>query len=141
MGPQGFNKAELSKENFIELLDAISFLFPSMPTFEVLRLYFSQPKEVCPTAFIDEEALYMLETEQSCREYHVLPFEGGMWNQPKKLIHYFTHIRTVRNEYERQRMEQIKKESKSSNRKDNKIPDSLKTGDLSLPPRKGNLSQ
>ena len=117
-------------------LDIIEQALPSMPPFEVLRTYFNQEVEVCPTAMIDAEDLFMLETEQACREYHKLPFEGGLWDQPLKLLENFEVIRAERNQFERIRFEQLKRKEKV--KENNQGP--LARGNTDLPPRNRNLN-
>lgn len=87
----------------------IERVFPDIPPFETLRLYFSQPLEVCPTSLLDPYFMFLLASEQSAREYHVLPFDGGYWDQPLLLSTIFDVIRTERNQYERIRFEKAKK--------------------------------
>lgn len=109
-----------------------------MPTFEILRTYFAQPLEICPTGLIDDQDLFLLEVEQACREYYKLPFDGGLWDQPYKLIQAFAQIRQERNQYERARMEELKRDGKSKK----KVPghDPFQSPNLNLPVRNTNLS-
>jgi len=99
-------------DGIFEELDRIETVLPSIPPFEALRLYFSQPLEVCPTAMVDPYHVYLMEAEQASREYHVLPFDGGLWDQPLALLRSFTIIRSERNQYERIRMERVTKKMK-----------------------------
>jgi hypothetical protein len=99
-------------DGIFEELDRIENVLPSMPPFEALRLYFAQPLEVCPTAMMDRYHLFLMEAEQASREYHVLPFDGGLWDQPLTLLRAFSIIRSERNQYERIRMEKVTKKMK-----------------------------
>ena len=93
-------------------IDNIEENFPSMPPFEALKMYFSGPQEACPESLVDPYFQFLLETEQSAREYHQLPFAGGLWDQPRQLLDIFTTIRSERNQYERVRFERMKRKSK-----------------------------
>jgi len=72
----------VSKEEFIDILSDIQDLKPDMPLFEMVRVYFRNPKELCVTAFGDPEFEMLVKMESRASEYHVLPFEGGQLDQP-----------------------------------------------------------
>ncbi len=57
--------------------------------------------------------MFLLSAEQSAREYHVMPFEGGLWDQPLLMTTIFDTIRTERNQCERIRFEKANKKVKA----------------------------
>lgn len=109
--PLNYVKRALTLSEVLDELDKVSECIPDIPAFEALRLYFVS---VCPTGLIDPLVLFYIEAEQAVREYHTLPFKGGLWDQPKLLLDMFTVIRSERNQYERIRMEEISRKAKKS---------------------------
>lgn len=97
-----------------------------------MRLYLTDPVEVCPTSLMDPYIMYLLEAEQAVREYHTLPFEGGLWDQPMALLEAFVAIRSERNQYERLRWDKIEKGQK---RKSDTGDRTLISPNENLPPR------
>ena len=112
---QGNDDEELVAEidDIFEELTIVEETFPDIPPFEALRLYFTSPLEVCPTAMMDPYLVFLIEAEQAAREYNVLPYDGGLWDQPRALLNIFSAIRTERNHYERIRFEKIDRKMKS----------------------------
>lgn len=102
-----------------------------MPPFEILRTYFNSP-EVCPTALTDPYLVYLIELEQAVREYHTLPFGGGYLSQPLAMIDIFAVIRAERNQFERVKIETLKKKTKKGQGKSG-------SQNEDRPPRKRNL--
>lgn len=134
--PSKYEKRTLTAEEILEELGIIEENFPDMPAFEALKLYFPA---VCPTSLTDHHLLFYIETEQAVREYNTLPFDGGLWDQPYLLLEIFTVIRSVRNQYDRIRFEEMsKKAQKTGHGSQGKtIHTSLNE---ELPPRQGNIS-
>ena len=114
---------------FIELARANDY-HPNTSPFEVLRFFFNEGKEICPTSLVDPYLNFLIETEHASREYHALPFEGGLWDQPLQLLEVFNAIATERNRFERQRIEEVTKKGKSG--KSSNQP--------ALPPRQSNFN-
>ena len=137
LSPISYSNKNIDKSTLWEVLDDISIIFPSMPVFEILKLYFSQPLEICPTSLVDSQSLILLETEQACREYNKLPFGGGIWDQPNIILESFSIIRTERNQYERTRFEQLDKKDKKSTEKKN---NPFSSPNFDLPPLNTNLN-
>ena len=81
--------------------------------------------------------MFLLETEQSAREYHQLPFDGGLWDQPRQLLDIFTTIRAERNQYERIRYEQMERKSKKAQATNDMPGAKSLTMNEDLPPRQG----
>ena len=129
----------MTLKDLFEELDYIEEVFPDIPPFEALRLYFTAPKEVCPTSMIDPYLMFLMEAEQASREYHTLPFEGGLWDQPKVLLEVFSSIRTERNHYERIRFEKLQKKSKSKVSESNTAGSIMTSPNTNLPPRQRNV--
>lgn len=135
--PDGYEDKELTMEGLFEEMEAIEDHFLNIPPFEILRTYFIDP-EVCPTALIDSYLVFLIEAEQAAREYHTLPFSGGLWDQPLKLLEVFTTVRYERNQYERVRVEAIRAKSKKSTVRPG--VESLSQSTAShLPPRSKNI--
>tara|TARA_B100000424_G_scaffold271651_1_gene275506 strand:- start:473 stop:928 length:456 start_codon:yes stop_codon:yes gene_type:complete len=136
--PVGYDRKQLSQEDLLDELNNIEENFPSMPPFEALRMYFSGPQEACPESLVDPYFNFLLETEQSAREYHQLPFAGGLWDQPRQLLDIFTTIRSERNQYERVRYERMERKSKQKQSAGgNALPLKSATINEDLPPRQG----
>ena len=135
--PSGYEQKQLTLDGLLEELSKIEDNFPSMPPFEALRMYFSAPQEACPQSITDPYFAFLLETEQSAREYHQLPFSGGLWDQPRQLLDIFTAIRSERNQYERIRYEKMDKKAKKAGNTGNALPLKSATINENLPPRQG----
>jgi len=132
--PVRYEKKQLTLENLFEELDKVEDNFPSMPPFEALRMYFT---ETCPQSIMDSYYMFLLETEQSAREYHQLPFDGGLWDQPRQLLDIFTTIRSERNQYERIRYEQMERKNKKAQATSDMPGAKNLTMNEDLPPRQG----
>ena len=117
---------------FIELAIANEF-HPNTAPFEVLRQFFNSDKEICPTSLVDPYLTFLIEAEHASREYHTLPFDGGLWDQPLQLIEVFNSIATERNRFDRQRIEKLTKSTK-------KGKPAMGSSESGLPPRQGNLN-
>ena len=134
--PIAYEDKDLKLEDLFEELTRIENTLTNIPPFEVLRLYFVQPKEACPTSMLDPYFQYLIDAEQASRDYHVLPFDGGLWDQPLQLLQIFTAVRYERAHYERIRFERIEKKMKSkSGQGQNAIP----SPNEALPPRTRDL--
>lgn len=123
-------------EGVFDELDRIESYIPDIPPFEAMRLYLIDPVEVCPTSLMDPYIMYLLETEQAVREYHTLPFEGGLWDQPMVLLEAFIAIRSERNQYERLRWDRIEKKRDRKSDTGDRV---LVSPNENLPPRQGPL--
>ena len=132
--PIGFERKQLTLDGLFEELDKVEENFPSMPPFEALRMYFL---EACPQSIMDSYYMFLLETEQSAREYHQLPFSGGLWDQPRQLLDVFTTIRAERNQYERIRYEQMERKNKKAQASNDMPGAKMLTKNEDLPPRQG----
>jgi len=96
------------------LLDQLPPHMENMPAFEAaLRLL--RPQDVCCTGILlNEPWLNMLiGLESTCSEYHVLPYEGGLFEQPQYIFDSFNAIRAARNEYHRISMEETMSKAKA----------------------------
>lgn len=130
--PMGEYGANVTREDVFELLSDWEEIFPDLPPFEAARLYLHEPIEVCITSLIDPYSLYVIEAEQACRDYQVLPYDGGLWDQPNVLIEAFSIIRMERNHFERIRFEKWKADSKRNKGAGNSTFDSP---NQAIPPR------
>ena len=137
--PIGYEKKEMTLDDIFEELTIVEETFPDIPPFEALRLYFTSPLEVCPTAMMDPYLVFLIEAEQAAREYNVLPYDGGLWDQPRALLNIFSAIRTERNHYERIRFEKIDRKMKSKGAiGPRKAGDILQSPNTNLPPASRN---
>ncbi len=109
--PVGERREILDEARVLEELDYVLDKYPDMPPFEALQTYFRNPHEVCPTALVGLDLAHLIEAEQATREYHTLPFDGGLWDQPQVLLEIFSLIRTERNQYERIRIAKLSKQT------------------------------
>ena len=101
--PTESTNEELDMEGVLEKLVQMEWEKPDAPPFELLQTYFASP-EVCVTSLSDE-SIDLIALEQSSRDYHSLPFGGGILDQPKALMTSFSIIASERNQWERIRME------------------------------------
>jgi len=135
--PIGAELKKLAKDDLLDELDAIYERLPEMPIFEILQNFFRQPVEVCPTSLLESYILFLIDAEQASREYHTLPYTGGLWDQPSLLLDCFTQIRYERNQYDRIRMQRMAKKAKKSGvaGSDQSIAHPSTSEALGLPPR------
>jgi hypothetical protein len=146
--PISFETKELDIEGVLTELSKIEESFPDIPPFEALRLYFSQPLEICPTSLLDPYEMFLIEAEYAAREYHRLPFEGGLWDQPLVMLRIFDTVRSERNHYERIRMETVAKKNAKTHRQaqtssmlsGKQLREVATSPNTTLPPRQGNVS-
>ena len=83
-----------------------------MPLFEMVRLYFRQPKELCVTAFGEPEFEYWVRAEDRAVTYNILPFAGGQLDQPLIVLEILDLIRGAKVQYQiakQERQEMIDK--------------------------------
>lgn len=97
----GVETIEVTEDNILEEVDRVASIFPDMPPFETVRTYFKVPQELCLMGLADEEYGKIIALEAACREYHVLPYAGGVEDQPTGLLQAFDVIRETQNEYQR----------------------------------------
>jgi len=88
--------SSVTKQGILELLDEVGKLFPSRSIGEIWLTYYP---DLCPLSLMDDWCGYWIEVEASCSEYNVLPFEGGLLDQPQLVIEIFSSIRKGRNSY------------------------------------------
>lgn len=120
--PVGEEERDLSLDDIYDLMEEWETIFPDMPPFEMIQTWFRYPLEVCPTSLVDPYYAFMLEAEASCREYKVLPYDGGLWDQPLALIQAFETIRTERNHFERIRIDRMEQKAKKDHSGTKQLP-------------------
>lgn len=137
--PVNFEDKDLSLEGLFEELERIEEHYPNIPPFEALRTYFISP-EVCPSSIIDPYLVYLIELEQAAREYHTLPYSGGLLDQPIALLDAFSAIRSARNEFDRVRLDKLREDAKKAGKggTGKEIP-GLRSPRGHLPPRTRNV--
>jgi hypothetical protein len=133
--PLGYHEAEVTRNDIFELLSDWEDIFPDMPPFEAARLYLMHdPIEVCITSLMDPYTLFLIEAEQASRDYQALPYDGGLWDQPKVLLDAFTAIRSERSHFDRIRLEKFKnKGTKGEGPKDQRFTSPSESA--GIPPR------
>lgn len=91
-----------NQEDFLSwLYETNDYYRPEMPSFEFVKaLVHSKNPEVCFTAFIDEVLGQFIELESTCKEYKVLPYPGGVLDQPNIILDAFSVIRGEKIKYE-----------------------------------------
>ena len=82
---------------------------------------------------------FLLDAEQASREYHTLPYGGGLWDQPLALLVAFTSIRYERNQFERIRIDKMKKSSNKGGSQTPGLKQVTQSPNEDLPPRKRNI--
>jgi len=85
-------------------------LVPDAPIFQLLRMHYQYPKEVCATGIIDPGFNDILLMEERAEKYGIFPFEGGQLDQPAVLMEAFDIIRSATVQFERDRMAEVEEE-------------------------------
>ena len=123
-----FNGSEtksMDQEDFLLWLDDMNVNFnPDMPAFEMIQAYLNPRNkaasgEICMTGFVDFEIGTLIDLENACNNYHVLPYGGGLLDQPQLLLEAFNLVRSEINRYEKVRYDKMAKaadKSSSSNK-------------------------
>lgn len=44
------------------------------------------PKQLCPVGLLDPKVSELMEMAYLCKEYGTLPYAGGLWDQPRRII-------------------------------------------------------
>jgi len=118
--PISSEEKEFTEEDLLDwLYDLQENNFPDAPAFELLQRFIKKPGafekgEVCLTGLIDFELGEIIDLESACHNYHCLPYAGGLFDQPIKLIETFNVIRATRNKYDNLKIEQITKDVKNN---------------------------
>lgn len=123
-----FNIKELTSEEVVEELNNIQMKWlPFVSTFDILQTYFhggsawnpilkksETIKEVCPKGLVSDDhwmvTLHSLESWAS--EYGVLPYSGGVLDQPNIIYEVFNTIMSSRSEYMSKKYDSVKKGDK-----------------------------
>lgn len=83
-------------EGFLDLLADLEPKFPGEPFGAIwLNLF----EGLCPVSFIEPEVNYWMGMESFCAEYHCLPCEGSMFEQPAIIMEIFETIRGAKGQY------------------------------------------
>jgi len=136
--PTSLEDKDLKLEGLFEELERIEEHYPNIPPFEALRTYFISP-EVCPTSIVDPYLVYLIELEQAAREYHTLPYPGGLLDQPLALLDSFSVIRSERNQFDRVRFEKLQQKAKKAEGGGGKEIPGLGSPQDHIPPRRRNV--
>lgn len=83
--------------------------FPDLPLFEIVRLFFQHPRELCVTSITDPWTNWLIGTEAACKRYGCLPFAGGWLDQPLWVIDVFDEIASTHVLFEKKRMAELNK--------------------------------
>ncbi|MFV2014551.1 MAG: hypothetical protein ACC656_03930, partial [Candidatus Heimdallarchaeota archaeon] len=94
--PGPYEENIFTQEEFLDwLYETNDYYFPNMPAFELIQGAFKATnKEVCLTAFVDESLGELVDLESHCEAYKVLPYRGGIFNQPQLFLDAFSVIRS-----------------------------------------------
>jgi len=80
----------------LEVLEELQLKFPGQSVGEIwLTLY----STLCPVSFIDEWCDTWFSLEAACSEYGVMPYVGGLLDQPKLVLEILETIRTAKVQY------------------------------------------
>ena len=102
----GTKEITVDADGFFDLVHEFQSYRPGLPFAEVISFHF---RDVCIKSLIDEDYYQYLKMEAFCKEYHCLPFEGSMMDQPNILIEIFSVIRGTRAEFEINRQKEMMK--------------------------------
>jgi len=81
--------------------------FPDLPLYEIVRLFFQHPKELCITGITDPWTNWVIGMEASCKKYGTLPYVGAWLDQPMWVIDVFDEIAITTNLFERKRQKEL----------------------------------
>jgi hypothetical protein len=113
MTPMGTETKIFTSETLLEWLYQLNEeYFPDAPSFELLKRFVR--KEICLTAYIDFELGEFVDLEDSCHNYHSLPYAGGLFDQPIYLMQAFNVIRGEKNKYEKTKADKLLSDLRSS---------------------------
>lgn len=103
-----------------ELLERVFEFYELNPRFHPVTIIFNQFNNrqnnlpICMTSFWDQFVGALIDLERSASEYNVLPYQGGLLDQPQYIIDAFKIIRINDAMYQREKMERDKSEAKAS---------------------------
>jgi hypothetical protein len=113
----GSDQITFDSETFLDWLYDFNETFkPEMPAFEIINKLINpaNKNKICMSSFIDMELGYLVDLESSCNNYHCLPYEGGLLDQPMMLMDVFGVIRGERNKFEAQKADALMQNLKNS---------------------------
>jgi hypothetical protein len=94
-------------EEFLEWLYEVNQNnLPNMSAFQIVLRFFREPK-VCVSGLVDFELGTMIDLEDACHTYHVLPYSGGLFDQPLYIMEAFQTIRGTKNKYEAEKLKSL----------------------------------
>jgi len=107
----------VDEEGFLEMLSEIAVHEnPLYSLFDVYSIYYggqwSACKTVCLVSVIDPEIDYLVSLEETCGKYHCLPEKGGLYDQSRKLMDAFQHIRIAKAQYQIAHDEKMQRDMK-----------------------------
>jgi len=104
----------LNEDDFLNMLWDVAVRLPHYSAWQILQAYF---KEVCPSAFVDEVMLSILDAQVTCSEYKIdISVEAvrydilGFYMELPDLLEAFNIIQSSQNSYERYEMEKMQNE-------------------------------
>jgi len=102
----------LEPDGLIEELEKIQAdNFPDLPLFEIVRMFFQHPLELCVTGITDPWTNWVIGMEAACKRYGTLPYVGAWLDQPLWVIDTFEEIAITSNIFDRRRAAEIDKKS------------------------------
>ena len=99
---------ELDREAFLEVFsDVVDGSPNTTPVFDLLQNLF--PK-VCPMGLVFDaaDAARVVGWESMCEKYHIPPVAGPLEDWPNKLVQMFEAVAEAKNDFEIQRIEDMK---------------------------------
>ena len=97
-----FDNQLLELNEFFEELAILSSHFSEHNTFDLAMRY-----KICPQSLVDLSSIKMINLENACSKYHVLPYPGSYLEQPQIIIDCFEIIRSTTIQFENERIEKI----------------------------------
>src|SRR3990167_1900908 len=100
---RGWEKQWIEAEDFFIWMAQLEEVEPYAPLFELIKQKIGyQEKEVCPTGllFHDRMVYQAILFESFAKHYGVMPFTGGVAEQPNIILEAFETIRATQSEFE-----------------------------------------
>jgi hypothetical protein len=107
---------EQTEEDVLERLDEMTRVFPEVPEFELVNMYFKNPFDLCLTGIADPDIVALIELEAECTKYQVMPYAGGLQDQPTPILEAFSAVREAENEFNIKRFAEMSSKSDNSQR-------------------------
>jgi hypothetical protein len=95
------DEEELVEATVESVIGQAAELYAAWPTdapfYTVVRGMFP---DVCPTSIVSEDVHFWINMEGQVKDYGVLPFTGGMMEQPQMVLDLLNTVRSVKNHWQ-----------------------------------------